>query len=147
MTATAARTVHRTVPARFRPVAVPPAPGLARGLDRRCGAARPAPVSARERRARALRRRIVLGAAGAALLVALALPWGGAGGHTLAAPGSVLAGAAANHPFTYVVQPGDTMWSIAQRLDPTGDPRAVVAELQAQVGSDTLQPGERLTLP
>ena len=42
---------------------------------------------------------------------------------------------------TYVVQPGDTLWSIAERLDPTGDPRPVVAQLAAQVGGDTVVPG------
>ena len=97
--------------------------------------------------ARIRRRRLVLGAAVVGMLVALALPWGGAGGHTLATPGPVLAGATVTHHADYIVQPGDTMWSIAQRLDPGADPRVVVAQLQAQVGSDTLQAGERLRLP
>jgi hypothetical protein len=39
------------------------------------------------------------------------------------------------------------MWSIAQRLDPTADPRVLVSQLETQVGSDTLQPGERIHLP
>lgn len=83
----------------------------------------------------------------AAILVALALPWGGAGGHTLATPGPVLAGAAVSHHGVYIVQPGDTLWSIALRLDPGADPRVVVAELEAQAGSDTLRAGQRLHLP
>lgn len=89
----------------------------------------------------------MLGAATVGILVALALPWGGAGGHTLATPGPVLAGATVSHHSVYVVQPGDTLWSIAERLDPSGDPRVLVAELQAQIGSDTVQAGERLRLP
>lgn len=93
------------------------------------------------------RRRIVLGAAVAAILVALALPWGGAGRPTLATPGPVLAGATVSPHALYVVQPGDTLWSIAERLDPQGDPRPIVSELEAQVGSDTVVPGERLRLP
>jgi len=108
-----------------------------------CAAApRPRMVAARIRR-----RRLVLGAAAAGMLVALALPWGGAGGHTLATPGPVLAGATVSHHAPYIVQPGDTMWSIAERLEPGADPRVIVAQLQAQVGSDTLQAGEQLRLP
>jgi LysM repeat protein len=81
------------------------------------------------------------------VVVALALPWDGAGGHPLATPGPVLAGATVSHHSLYIVQPGDTLWSIAERLDPGSDPRPVVTQLQEQVGSDTVQPGERLRLP
>lgn len=90
---------------------------------------------------------MVLAALVAGILVALALPWGGVGRPPLATPGPVLAGATVSAHASYVVQPGDTMWSIAERLDPGGDPRPLVAALEAQVGSDTLQPGERLRLP
>ncbi len=71
------------------------------------------------------------------LLGALALPLGGTGGHSHA-PGSALAGT--GHPVAYVVRPGDTLWTIAERVDPTGDPRPLVAQLAAQVGSDTDHP-------
>ncbi len=47
----------------------------------------------------------------------------------------------------YVVQPGDTFWEIARRLDPSGDPRPLVARLVAAHGSPVLVPGERLALP
>jgi Tfp pilus assembly protein FimV len=47
----------------------------------------------------------------------------------------------------YVVQPGDTLWSIAERLDPQADPRPVMNALARQVGGDTVRPGERLLLP
>jgi hypothetical protein len=47
----------------------------------------------------------------------------------------------------YVVQPGDTFWEIARRLDPEGDPRPLVARLVAAHGSPVLVPGERLALP
>jgi Tfp pilus assembly protein FimV len=47
----------------------------------------------------------------------------------------------------YVVQPGDTLWTIAQRLVPGADPRPVEARLAAQVGSETIVPGERVVLP
>jgi hypothetical protein len=47
----------------------------------------------------------------------------------------------------YVVQPGDTLWTIAERLDPSGDPRATTDELATQVGGDAVVPGERIMLP
>lgn len=46
----------------------------------------------------------------------------------------------------YVVQPGDTVWSIAHELDPAGDPRALVDRIVALNGSAALQPGQRLRL-
>ena len=46
----------------------------------------------------------------------------------------------------YVVQPGDTVWTIAHRLDPTGDPRATVDRIVALNGGAALQPGQRLRL-
>jgi LysM domain len=46
----------------------------------------------------------------------------------------------------YVVQPGDTLWSIAARLAPDDDPRAVVDELRAANGGADLQVGDRLDL-
>jgi len=93
------------------------------------------------------RRRILLGSLAAALLTALALPWSGTGGHPLATPGPALAGERVAHHADYVVLRGDTLWSIAQRLDPSGDPRPVVDKLAAQVGGDVVVPGEHLLLP
>jgi hypothetical protein len=94
-----------------------------------------------------IRRRLLLGIVAVALLTALALPWGGTGGRTLAPPGSALAGGTLQANHQYVVQPGDTLWSIAVRLDPNGDPRPLVSELAARIGSDVVIPGERLLLP
>jgi hypothetical protein len=92
------------------------------------------------------RRRVLLGTVATGLLVALALPWSGTGG-SLATPGPALAGEHVVAHKPYVVQPGDTLWSIAVRLDPTGDPRPVVAELAEQVGGTNVVPGEQLLLP
>ena len=46
----------------------------------------------------------------------------------------------------YVVQPGDTLWSIAAEMAPDADPRAVVDELIHLNGSASLQIGQRLVL-
>jgi hypothetical protein len=81
------------------------------------------------------------------MLAALALPWSGTGGHPLATPGPALAGARLTHHSPYVVGAGDTLWSIARRVDPTGDARPTVEKLAAQVGGDVVVPGERLVLP
>ena len=46
----------------------------------------------------------------------------------------------------YVVQPGDTIWSVARRLDPGGDVRATVDALVDRHGSASLEVGDRLPL-
>lgn len=46
-----------------------------------------------------------------------------------------------------VVQPGDTLWSIAETLAPESDPRPLVAELREIAGPGSLQPGQLLTIP
>jgi LysM repeat protein len=78
------------------------------------------------------------------LLVGLALPLGGTGGSSHAT-GSVLAGTGS--PVDYTVQAGDSLWSIAQRVQPSADPRPLVARLASQTGSEKVVPGERIVLP
>jgi hypothetical protein len=92
------------------------------------------------------RRRVLLGTVATGLLVALALPWSGTGG-SLATPGPALAGGTLAQHSSYVVQPGDTLWSIVVRLDPSGDPRAMMGELEKELGGDNIVPGEQLALP
>jgi hypothetical protein len=89
------------------------------------------------------RRRALLGVIGL-LLMALALPLSGTGGHSHAI-GSALA--ETGGPVVYTVQPGDTLWSIAERVNPTADPRPLMARLASQTGSDSVVPGERVVLP
>jgi len=88
------------------------------------------------------RRRALLGLAVGGLLVLLTLPLGVIGGRALPSASAPLRAGS-----LYVVHPGDTLWSIAVRLDPTGDPRVLVARLTAESGSDTIVPGEQLRLP
>ena len=49
---------------------------------------------------------------------------------------------------TYVVQPGDTLWSVARRLAPGRDPRPVVDGLiEANDVRGGLQAGQELSIP
>jgi hypothetical protein len=47
----------------------------------------------------------------------------------------------------HVVQPGDTLWTIARSLQPSGDVRRLVDALAAQRHGAALQVGERVALP
>jgi hypothetical protein len=46
----------------------------------------------------------------------------------------------------YVVEPGDTLWSIAERIAPGEDPRPIVHVLAQRAGGSGLRPGQRLSL-
>lgn len=63
-----------------------------------------------------------------------------------AAAGSAVA--TARHAVSgYVVQPGDTLWSIARRLQPEGDVRPLVDQLVDLNGGTDLGVGQRLSIP
>ena len=100
---------------------------------------RPAVSLAQARR----RRRAVLITVG--LLVAVGLsgmgtPSSGAGRSPLPATG-------AESAAVYVVQPGDTLWSIAGGLAPDRDRRDVVDRLATTNGGADLRVGQRLVVP
>lgn len=48
---------------------------------------------------------------------------------------------------TYVVRPGDTLWTIARRIQPAGDVRPLVDALASTRDGRPLQPGERIVVP
>ena len=122
---------------------VPAPPAALRVLEAAPRTRLGADVSVR-RRARASRRVVRRRAAAAllvtGLLVLLALPVSALAGRPAGANAARPAGVA------YVVQPGDTLPSIAARFD-RGDPAALERALRAQLGSDTVVPGERIQLP
>ena len=92
-------------------------------------------------------RRLLPGAATLAVLMSI---WLGAGAlSTLHRPVLTLPAAAVkvSGGYLYVARPGDTLWAIASRLQPGGDPRPLVAELEQQLHGAQLVAGDRLTLP
>jgi hypothetical protein len=79
----------------------------------------------------------------AALRLALAGPGGGA----LTTSGS--SGSATASPVAgrvYVVQPGDSLWSIVIARGHRGDPRSEVDRLARQLNGRPIQPGQRLVI-
>ena len=47
----------------------------------------------------------------------------------------------------HIVQPGETLWTIARAMQPSGDVRPLVATLAKGIGNRTLQPGDRVPIP
>jgi hypothetical protein len=99
------------------------------------------------------RRRI----AAAGLLVGLALfvmvatlavqaALGRTGGGPLTATGALHAGQLADGQV-WVVRPGDTIWSIAESIDPNGDVRPLVDRITQQLHGSELYPREHLAIP
>lgn len=46
-----------------------------------------------------------------------------------------------------IVQPGDTLWSLAREVQPDGDIRPLVAQLSRAHGGSSLRAGERIAVP
>jgi len=88
-----------------------------------------------------VRRRLLALAAGLGVVAALSGPVSGAlgVGHEPALVSS----------RTYVVRPGDSLWSIAAAVSPDRDPREVIHDLDAlnEASVDRLMPGMVLTIP
>ena len=66
-----------------------------------------------------------------------------------AAPVAVPGGSAAPAVREVVVEPGQTLWSLARALDPGADPRATVERIMAanRLSKARVQAGQRLVLP
>jgi nucleoid-associated protein YgaU len=64
--------------------------------------------------------------------------------------GRVPASASERHPVspvTHVVQPGETLWSIAQRVHPNGDVASYVDQLVRANGGNTIRVGQQIIVP
>ena len=116
-------------------------PGARSGSPRR---------TARPTTAAVARRRCQVVGAFAASLAACAV-WAQAGvtarpgNGPLAVPGAGPTQAVAAH--LWVVQPGETVWGIAHQLQPKGDVRPLVDQLDRQLHGRPLQIGQQLQLP
>ena len=82
------------------------------------------------------RRRLIAAALGLGLVLTATHAGAALGGSTTTSPER------SPHVLSVVVQPGDTLWSIAQRLAPKSDPRSVVDAIIEARGTSDLQPGE-----
>jgi hypothetical protein len=102
-------------------------------------------VGAHSHRAAVYRRRRFVAAAVGLGIVAVLTQAGAALGGTSKIAG--LDGGAGGRPqvVTVTVEPGDSLWSIAERLAPDADPRAVVDALVEARGTTVVVPGETLT--
>ena len=80
---------------------------------------------------------------GAVLLARAAFGWLGGGPLTASEPTSL----SPRLQASYVVQPGDTLWTIARQLQPQGDVRPLVTKLTAARQGAPLSAGERIALP
>jgi hypothetical protein len=85
------------------------------------------------------RRRVIAALVGLGLVLTVARAATALEGHPLATPERL------PHVRTVVVQPGDSLWSIAGRIAPERDPRAVVDALVEARHSSSLVPGESIT--
>jgi LysM domain-containing protein len=102
-------------------------------------------------RARLTRRgRIVVAALIAAgVLLVVAFAWLAGTARAGAAGGGPRPSAVYHSLRSVVVHPGESLWAIALRADPAGDPRNVIQQiidLNALRGT-SVQPGQRLWLP
>jgi hypothetical protein len=87
------------------------------------------------------RRRLVVALVGVLLVLVMAQAGAALGSSTLTAPERRPASA---HVITITVRPGDSLWSIAQRLAPGEDPRPIVDSLEQARHGTPLQPGEKI---
>lgn len=108
----------------------------------------PASSPAPARPSAAVYRRRRLGALATLAILAWGVAGAGSGlvGRVTGGDGGLAPVGASGDPVPYVVQPGDTWWTIAERIAPDADPRPLVDRLVESNGA-TLQPGQLVLLP
>jgi hypothetical protein len=101
----------------------------------------PRPRVTRSKRAIYMRRRAIAASLGLGIVLTAAHAGVALGGSTTT-PGR------SPHPHIerVVVQPGDTLWSLAERIAPGSDPRKKVDDFAKQLGTSELHAGEQITL-
>jgi LysM repeat protein len=77
------------------------------------------------------------------------LVWIGVAGGAQASSQHSATGSAYRGLTRVVVRPGQTLWAIAARAEPTADPRAVIQQIMEvnAISSPDVQPGELLWVP
>jgi hypothetical protein len=139
------RTHGKRVPARVVPLRLVPDAGFdPRVVEERLIVVhrQPRPRATRSKRAVYMRRRIIAASLGLGIVLTAA--------HAgLALGGSTTTPGRSPHPQTVnvLVQPGDSLWSIAQRVAPHSDLRPIVDELAAKLGSSDLVAGQSISVP
>ena len=102
----------------------------------------PRPRATRSKRAVYMRRRIIAASLGLGIVLTAA--------HAgLASGGSTTTPGRSPHPQTVnvIVQPGDSLWSIHDRVAPHSDPRKFVDAVAAKLGTSDLVAGESIPVP
>ncbi len=100
------------------------------------------PRSARSHQRAVYRRRRVLAAlVGLGLVLTVARAGAALGGSSLATPERL------PHVQQVVVEPGDTLWSIAQRAAPGHDVRPIVDAMERALHTDTVIAGQSIPVP
>jgi hypothetical protein len=91
------------------------------------------------------KRRLVVVLLAVALVLVMARAGGALGGITPAAPERHPAQSSITEAASTVVRPGDSLWSVAERLAPDSDPRPVVDALSEARHGTVLTPGETIS--
>lgn len=93
--------------------------------------------------------RVVVGFAAAVALAVAGALWLAAATGAQAANHGVPPGAVYKSMTAVVVQPGQTLWSIALQAEPAADPRIVTSQIVEfnALSSEVVVPGERLWVP
>jgi hypothetical protein len=91
------------------------------------------------------RRRVAVAVIAVALVLVMARAGAALGGSTPAAPERHPAHSSQPSAATIVVEPGDSLWTVAERLAPGSDPRPVVDALSEARHGTVLTPGETIS--
>jgi hypothetical protein len=94
-------------------------------------------------------RRAVTGLAAAVILATVTAFWAAAATGAQAANHGAVPDTVYKSMRPVVVQPGQTLWSIALRAEPAADPRVVISRIKEfnAMSGDVVVPGERLWVP